>query len=79
MFGNVESYQGPGRYEGGSLLVSLRTDSEVFPWNGDGLTMTVAEDERYVKVEPAALHPGFMREAGPMQVSGVFWCKAIKR
>jgi hypothetical protein len=77
MFINVERYKGPGRYEGSQMLVSVRTDDEVFPWNGGELTMTVSEGEQLVSVEPATLYPGFMRGAGPIEVTGKLWCKAV--
>lgn len=76
MFGNVERYTGPGSYEGSSLLISLRTDTEVFPWNAADLRMTVEAGEQFVRVEPATLHPGSVRGAGTLQVGGTFWCRA---
>lgn len=76
IFGNVERYAGPGNYTGSQLLISLRTNSEVFPWNAGGLSMTVGEAERFVRVEPATLHPGSVRGAETLQVAGTLWCRA---
>lgn len=77
IFLNVERYKGPGKYDGNSLLVSVRVGDQVFPWNGSEMTMTVDEGEHFVHVEPAVLPPGFMRNSGPISVSGTLSCKAI--
>ena len=74
MLGNVERYSGPGRYTGSQLLVSLRTDGEVFPWNAGSLSMIVGEGERFVNVEPTTLYPGPVRGADPLRVAGTLWC-----
>ena len=75
MFGNVERYVGPGSYAGNSLLISLQTDTEVFPWNAGDLRMRVDDGEQFVSVEAATLHAGSVRDAGTLSISGTLWCR----
>jgi hypothetical protein len=72
---NVERYKGPGAYDKAEMLVGVQDPAYNFRWFSDTVRITVAEDEKFVDIEPVRLEPLPPVEAPDIEVAGTLWCR----
>jgi hypothetical protein len=45
---NVETYHGPGAYEGAQMFLEVEDGTSIYRWSNDNFPMTVGADEKFV-------------------------------
>jgi len=76
IFVNVENYHGPGKYDGGQMLVSVQDPKGLYRWRSDQVTITVGEGEKFAVLAPTRLEPLITYGAGDITISGKLSCAA---
>ena len=70
---NVEAYNGPGKYSGGQMFLTVQDGFAYYHWSNDSVRTIVGPGLRYVDVPETRLEAE-PPNTGTEIVSGRFWC-----